>query len=65
MKADKNIGEELDFRSFKTQTNGTRIDLNDLLHRVKEEKKRDKKTNLLILSGVLGVFAVVVAVLSL
>ena len=65
MKADKNIGEELDFRSFKAQTNDTRIDLNDLLHRVKEEKKRDKKTNLLILSGVLGVFAVVVALLSL
>ncbi len=65
MKADKNIGEELDFRSFKTQASGTRIDLNDLLHRVKEEKKRDKKTNLLILSGVLGVFAVVILLVSL
>tara|TARA_Y100000588_G_scaffold28016_1_gene27372 strand:+ start:657 stop:860 length:204 start_codon:yes stop_codon:yes gene_type:complete len=32
-------------------TKEKRLDLNDLLQRVKEEKKVDKKYNLLILSG--------------
>ena len=65
MKVNKNTSEDLDFRSYKIQSDNTRIDLNDLLERAKKEKKRDKKTNLLIFSGVLGVSAVVVLLLSL
>ena len=65
VKVNKNTSEDLDFRSYKIQSDNTRIDLNDLLERAKKEKKRDKKTNLLIFSGVLGVSAVVVLLLSL
>ena len=43
----------------------TRINLNDLLQRRKEEKKVDKKTNLFIFSGASAVLAVVVVILTL
>ena len=42
-----------------------RLNLNDLLKRKMEEKKLDKKTNLLIFSGATVVVSVVVAILSL
>ena len=42
-----------------------RLNLNDLLKRRDKEKKIDKKTNLLILSGTTAVAAIVVAILSL
>ena len=42
-----------------------RLNLNDLLKRRSEEKQVDKKTNLIILSGVTGIAAVVVLILSL
>ena len=42
-----------------------RLNLNDLLKRNKEEKKLDKKNNLLIFSAVTGVAAVVFVILSL
>ncbi len=42
-----------------------RLDLNDLLKRSKEERLSDKKNNLLILSGVATVVAVVILLLSL
>ena len=42
-----------------------RLNLNDLLRRRIEEKKLDKKTNLIILSSVTAVAAVVVLILSL
>ena len=42
-----------------------RLNLNDLLKRNKEEKKLDKKNNLLIFSGVTAVAAVVFVILSL
>ena len=41
-----------------------RLNLNDLLKRRQEEKNVDKKTNLLIFSGVVAVAAVVGAILS-
>ena len=43
----------------------TRLNLNDLLRRRSEEKKVDKKTNLLILSGASAVAAVVFVILNL
>ena len=42
-----------------------RLNLNDLLRRGSEEKKVDKKTNLLILSGASAVAAVVFVILNL
>ena len=42
-----------------------RLNLNDLLKRRSEEKQIDKKTNLIILSSVTGIAAVVVLILSL
>ena len=42
-----------------------RLNLNDLLRRRSEEKQVDKKTNLIILSSVTGVAAVVGLILSL
>ena len=43
----------------------TRLNLHDLLQRRTEEKKVDKKNNLLIFSGVSAVAAVVLVILSL
>ena len=45
---------------FKSQP---RLDLNDLLKRMKDQKKDDKKTNTLILSGAAGVAAVVLIII--
>ena len=42
-----------------------RLDLNDLLKRAKDQKKNDKKTNLLILSGTITVAFVVFLLLNL
>ena len=42
-----------------------RLDLNDLIDRNKQEKKKDKKTSLIILSGVVSVALVFIAILSL
>ena len=42
-----------------------RLNLNDLLKRRVEEKKLDKKTNLIILSSVTALAAVVLLILSL
>ena len=43
----------------------SRLNLNDLLRRRSEEKRVDKKTNLIILSSVSAVAAVVVLILNL
>ena len=42
-----------------------RLNLNDLIKRRQEEKKIEKKTNLMIVSGVAAVGVVVLAILSL
>ena len=42
-----------------------RLDLNDLLKRAKDQKKNDKKLNLLIYSGAASVLAVSILFLSL
>ena len=46
-------------------TTKARLNLNDLLKRRSKEKQIDKKTNLIILSSVTGIAAVVVLILSL
>ena len=58
-----------DFRAAdvykETLVSKERLDLNVLLKRRKEEKKMDKKTNILIFSGATAVAGVVLAILSL
>ena len=44
---------------------GSRLDLNDLLKRMEDQKKDDKKINILILSGVLVLAVVFFLILSL
>ena len=53
-----NSYSESDYRPKK------RLDLNDLLKRAEEEKKSDKKLNLLIFSGTIAVVAVFVLIFS-
>ena len=45
-------------------TNNKRLDLNDLLERVKLQKKKDSRNNLFIISGVVAAFAVIYLFLS-
>jgi len=42
-----------------------RLNLNDLLNKRKEEKKVDKKTNLIIFSGATALVAIVLLILNL
>ena len=42
----------------------TRLDLNDLRKRIDDEKKVDKKTNILILSGAVSIAVLVLLFLS-
>ena len=51
------------YKSF--QINEKRLDLNDLIKRAKDEKKNDKKFNLLIFSGASTVVLVFFLLLSL
>ena len=46
-------------------TAGERLNVNDLMKKRQEEKRVDKKTNILIFSGVTAVAAVVLVILSL
>ena len=52
-----------DIKSAKTT--GSRLDLNDLLKRMEDQKKDDKKINILILFGVLVLAVVFFLILSL
>ncbi len=56
--------EEVDSIASRFETKA-RLDVNDLIRRRSEEKKVDKKTNLLIFSGAIGVAAVVLLILNL
>ena len=52
------------YRSLSSETE-KRLDLNDLLKRVAEEKNKNKKVNLLIFSGATSVVLVFLLLLSL
>ena len=47
------------------KTTGSRLDLNDLLKRMEDQKRDDKKINILILSGALVLIVVFFLILSL
>ena len=57
--------EQYHASDFLKSSSNKRLDLNDLLQRAKDQKKSDKKLNILIYSGVVSVVAVFVILLSL
>ena len=57
--------EQYHASDFLNSSSKKRLDLNDLLKRVKNQKKNDKKLNLLIYSGAASVIAVFILLLSL
>ena len=65
------LGQNVDEYGYKYISNDqraqskSRLDLNDLLQRMKDEKKDPKKTNIIIFSGAVSVAAVVLVMLSL
>ena len=63
IKVDDRNNENRPFRSNLVEN--TRLDVNDLMKKRQEEKRVDKKTNILIFSGVTAVAAVVLVILSL
>ena len=64
VRRDRGINQDVDHRYTKKSTSTGRIDLNDLLERAHVEKKRDGRTNFLILSSVVAVSLIVVLILS-
>ena len=52
------------YRKGEGSTEGSRINLNDLLKKVKDRERHEKKINLLILSGALSVAAIIFLVIS-
>ena len=60
----KSDGEAYGFRSL-SETPKKRLDLNNLLMRVKEEERRSKKLNLIIFSGATAVVLIFLLLLSL
>ena len=59
----KSNGERYDFKPL-LETSKKRLDLNNLLMRVKEEEKRSKKQNLFIFTGAAAVVLVFLMLLS-
>ena len=57
--------EQYHASDFLNSSSKKRLDLNDLLKRAKDQKKNDKKLNLLIYSGAASVIAVFILLLSL
>jgi len=51
--------EEYKLRPLDNNDAGKRLDLNDLLKRIKNEERNNKKTNLLIFSGAITLIAAV------
>jgi len=61
----KDINQNISLQKDNKSTASRKIDLNDLLDRIKNEKKEESKINLLIVSGVVVVSVAVVLILSL
>ena len=64
MKASQAEGDKYGYIKSAKAT-GTRLDLNDLLKRMEDQKKDDKKINILIISGVFVLAVVFLVILSL
>ena len=59
-----NANEEINVHTEAKSASKDRIDLNDLLSRIKNQKKEESKTNLIIVSGAIVVSVIVVLILS-
>ena len=59
----KSNGERYDFKPL-LETSKKRLDLNNLLMRVKEEEKRSKKQNLFIFTGATAIVLLFLMLLS-
>ena len=64
MRKDREVDQGIGYQYVGKSTSSGRIDLNDLLERAHAEKKRDSRTNFLILSSVVVVSLIVVLILS-
>ncbi len=64
MKASQAEGDKYGYIKSATAT-GSRLDLNDLLKRIEDRKKDDKKINILVISGVFVLAVVFFLILSL
>ena len=65
MRRDREVDQDVGYQYVRKSTSSGRIDLNDLLERAHAEKKRDSRTNFLILSCVAAVTFIVVLIISL
>ena len=59
-----NTNEEVSLHADEKSVSKDRIDLNDLLNRIKVQKKEESKTNFLIVSGAVAVSVIVILILS-
>ena len=65
MRRDREVDQDVGYHYVGKSTSSGRIDLNDLIERAHEEKKREGRTNFLILSCVAAVTFIVVLIISL
>ena len=65
MRRGREADQDVDYRYVRKSTSSGRIDLNDLIERAHAEKKREGRTNFLILSCVAAVTFIVVLIISL
>ena len=65
MRRDSEVDQDVDYNYARKSTSSGRIDLNDLIERAHEEKKREGRTNFLIFSCVAAVTFIVVLIISL
>ena len=61
----KSNEDQYGYKAIKTGVIGARLNVNDLLRRAKEQKKNDKKTNLLVLGSTLALAFVILVILNL
>ena len=60
----RGINQDVNYHHVAKSTSTGKVNLNDLLERAHAEKKRNSKTNFLILSSVVVVSLIVVLILS-
>ena len=65
VRKDREVDQDIGYKYVGKSTSSGRIDLNDLIERAHTEKKREGRTNFLILSCVASVTFIVVLIISL
>ena len=64
MRRDQGLDQDINYNHVEKSTSTKRIDLNDLRKRTQAEKRKDSRTNFLILSSVAVASLIVVLILS-